>query len=276
VTGILGVGSASLTEGGATPGTPLSGTEIVVHYGGVVAVNGVTVRAAAGAVTGIIGPNGAGKSSLIAVLAGAQRPASGRVLLGERDITHLRPHQRSELGLLRTFQTARIFSRLSVLENVIAGTKSPSAEGLVSALLTRRKWRSHERASTERALGLLAEFGMLDQAERRCGELSGGQRRIVEYLRVLMARPSVILLDEPTVGMAPWLVARLADDLATLRSSGVCVVLVGHEMGFIRQVCDVVIVMANGEAIAEGSFDEVAENDLVRQAYLGRRAGPPS
>lgn len=245
--------------------------EVVVTYGGVRAVDGVSLRAEPGAVTGLIGPNGAGKSSLIGVFAGAQRSTQGRILLGDDDITNLRPHQRSDRGLARTFQTARVFSRLSVLENVIAGEKRDRPGGISSAIFERRRWRHLEDEVTERALGLLTEFGMAEKAFIRCGELSGGQRRIVEYLRVLMARPRAILLDEPTVGMAPWLLARLAEDLGRLCAEGVCVLLVGHEMGFIRQVCKDVVVMANGRVIARGAFDEVAQNSVVQQAYLGRR-----
>lgn len=249
----------------------LSAEDIVVTYGGVHAVDGVTLRAEAGMVTGLIGPNGAGKSSLIGVFAGAQRASRGRILLGDSDITKLPPHLRAQRGLARTFQTTRVFSRLSVLENVIAGERHAKPGGLSSAIFERRGWRHREDASSERALAMLAEFGMIHQADVPCGDLSGGQRRIVEYLRVLMANPRAILLDEPTVGMAPWLLARLATDLDRLCSQGVCVLLVGHEMSFIRQVCDVVIVMANGKVIASGDFDEIAKDEIVQQAYLGRR-----
>lgn len=245
--------------------------EVVVTYGGVRAVDGVSLRAEPGAVTGLIGPNGAGKSSLIGVFAGAQKATQGHIYLGERDITALSPHLRSDEGLARTFQTARVFSRLSVLENVMAGEKHENPGGITSAIFERRRWRAREDATTDRAFAYLSEFGMAEKAETRCGELSGGQRRIVEYLRVLMARPRAILLDEPTVGMAPWLLARLTDDLRRLCSEGVCVLLVGHEMSFIREVCDVVVVMANGKVIARGEFDEVAKNETVQQAYLGRR-----
>lgn len=246
--------------------------QIVVTYGGVRAVDGTSLRAEPGQVTGLIGPNGAGKSSLITVIAGAQRATSGRVLLGDRDITHLRPHQRSRLGLMRSFQTARVFPQLSVLENVIAGSQRDRFDHLASSLLERPRWHRHEDDVADRALTLLADFGMEQKADQRCGDLSGGQRRIVEYLRLLMSNPRAILLDEPTVGMAPWLVSRLGEDLEILRDRKIAILLIGHEMAFIRQVCDTVVVMANGKAIAQGSFDEIAENEIVREAYLGRRA----
>ena len=245
--------------------------DVVVTYGGVRAVDGVALRAEPGVVTGLIGPNGAGKSSLIGVFAGAQKSAQGRIYLGAENITSLSPHQRSNRGLARTFQTARVFTRLSVIENVMAGERHAKPGGITSAIFERRSWRAREDATTDRAFAYLTEFGMADKAETRCGELSGGQRRIIEYLRVLMARPRAILLDEPTVGMAPWLLARLTEDLRRLCAEGVSILLVGHEMSFIREVCDVVIVMANGKIIASGDFDEVAKNELVQQAYLGRR-----
>lgn len=245
---------------------------VVVAYGGVRAVDGVSLRAEPGVVTGLIGPNGAGKSSLVSVIAGAQRLTEGRVLLGDRDITQLRPHQRSNLGLMRSFQTARVFPRLSVIENVIAGAKPSGVDGVGSSMFARSSWRRREDEVEERAFRLLTEFGIDAKADERCGDLSGGQRRIVEYLRLLMGNPRAILLDEPTVGMAPWLVTRLGDDLDALRTRGVSTLLIGHEMSFIRQICDVVVVMANGKVIATGSFDEIADNDVVREAYLGRRA----
>jgi len=245
--------------------------DVVVTYGGVRAVDGVSLRADPGMVTGLIGPNGAGKSSLIGVFAGAQKSTHGLICLGDQDITSLSPHRRSDMGLARTFQTARVFGRLSVLENVMAGEKHAKPGGLTSAILERRSWRAREDATTDRAFAYLTEFGMADKAETRCGELSGGQRRIIEYLRVLMARPRAILLDEPTVGMAPWLLARLKEDLRRLCSEGVSILLVGHEMSFIREVCDLVVVMANGKIIARGEFDEIAKDETVQQAYLGRR-----
>ena len=253
----------------------IAAENVVVAYGGVRAVDDISLRAEPGAVTGLIGPNGAGKSSLVGVIAGAYRVTEGRILLGERDITRLRPHQRSRLGLMRSFQTARVFPQLSVLENVVAGAKANGLDGLISSMLVRSKWHRQEDEVADRAMRLLADFAMDTKADQRCGDLSGGQRRIVEYLRILMGNPRAILLDEPTVGMAPWLVSRLAEDLNALRSRGVSILLIGHEMGFIRQICDTVVVMANGKVIARGSFDEIAQNETVREAYLGHRASGP-
>lgn len=251
--------------------TDLELEEVVVTYGGVRAVDGVSVSFPGGMVTGLIGPNGAGKTSLLNVVAGAIRPASGAVRLGGEDITSLSSFQRGRRGLLRTFQTARIFDRLSVIDNLLVGEPLQRGDALWSALVGPASWRLQELDARQRALQLLDSFGILGHSELRADRLSGGQRKIVDYLRTLMARPRVLLLDEPSVGLAPAILELLASDIERMRSEGICVVLVEHEMGFIRRLCDQIVVMANGRVVAQGGFDEVAADPVVRDAYLGRR-----
>lgn len=244
---------------------------IVVTYGGVRAVDGVSINFPAGSVTGLIGPNGAGKTSLLNVIAGAFRPTSGHVSLCGEDVSRLTSYQRGRRGILRTFQTARTFDRLSVVDNLLVAEPRQSGDSLFNALVRPGSWRSQELAARQRALGLLESFGMLGHAEVRSDQLSGGQRKIVDYLRAQMANPKVLLLDEPSVGLAPAILKLLAQDLERMKAEGVCVVLVEHEMEFIRSSCDQIVAMANGKVMAMGDFDTVAADPVVRDAYLGRR-----
>ncbi|HVB05642.1 MAG TPA: ATP-binding cassette domain-containing protein [Acidimicrobiales bacterium] len=245
--------------------------KIVVTYGGVRAVDGVSIDFRAGAVTGLIGPNGAGKTSLLNVIAGALRGAGGTVRLFGEDVSRLSSDARGRRGILRTFQTARTFERLSVVDNLIVAQPEQRGDRLLTALLRPRSWTAQERAARARALELLDLFGMTSHAEVRADQLSGGQRKIVDYLRALMANPKVLLLDEPSVGLAPGVLERLSQDLERMKGAGVCIVLVEHEMEFIRKSCDHVVAMANGSVVTQGSFETVAANDDVRAAYLGRR-----
>lgn len=245
--------------------------DIVVTYGGVRAVDGVTIDFPAGSVTGLIGPNGAGKTSLLNVIAGAFRPTSGRVFLGDCDLSHLASFQRGRQGLLRTFQTARTFDRLSVIDNLLVAEPDQSGDSLVKALVRPGSWKQQERVARTRAMDLLESFGIRGHADTRADLLSGGQRKIVDYLRALMANPKVLLLDEPSVGLAPPILELLARDIERMKGEGICIVLVEHEMEFIRKSCDQIVAMANGKVVATGDFDTVAADPVVRSAYLGRR-----
>jgi ABC-type branched-subunit amino acid transport system ATPase component len=245
--------------------------DIVVTYGGVRAVDGVSIDFPQGRVTGLIGPNGAGKTSLLNVIAGAFRATSGHVHLCGEDVSRLSSYQRGRRGILRTFQTARTFDRLSVIDNLLVAEQNQRGDSLTNALLRPRTWKTQELAARHRALGLLDSFGIAGHAEVRADQLSGGQRKIVDYLRALMANPKVLLLDEPSVGLAPPILELLEKDLERMKSEGVCIVLVEHEMEFMRRSCDQIVAMANGKVVAKGDFDTVAADPVVKSAYLGRR-----
>lgn len=260
----------SVTHAEVETAVALSVDGVIVAFGGLRAVDQVSIDFPAGAVTGLIGPNGAGKTSLLNVIGGAIRPSSGKVRLFGEDVSDLAPHQRGRRGILRTFQTARTFERLSVIDNLLAAVPAQRGDSLVAALLGPSIWRHQEREARVRALGLLDSFGILSHAAVRADLLSGGQRKIVDYLRALMANPRVLLLDEPSVGLAPALLEQLGQDLERMRRAGVCIVLVEHEMEFIRRICDRVVAMANGRVVATGDFDTVAADDFVKSAYLGR------
>lgn len=245
--------------------------DVVVRYGAQRAVDGVSLAFASRTVTGIIGPNGAGKSSLLNVLAGSQRPESGRLFLDGRDINRWLPFRRARVGLVRTFQSARIFADLSVLDNLLVAVQGHRGDRFVSAMIGARSWQHQERREEERARQLLREFGLAQHVQVRAGNLSGGQQKIVEYLRALMAEPRVLLLDEPTAGLAPSIVERLREDLTRLASAGCCVIVIEHEMGLVQAICERVVGMANGEVIVDGDFSTAVGNEYLQAAYIGRR-----
>ena len=253
-----------------TATTVLEVRNITVRFGGQVAVDDCSLDFSRGIVTGIIGPNGAGKSTLMNVIAGIQRPASGTVRLETDDITGKSPYILARRGLVRSFQHARVFGHMSVLDNLIVGVPRQTGDHFWKMLAGPRTWRAEERQSEERALSLLAGFRLDGYAHSRCSELSGGQRRIVEYLRVLMTEPRVLLLDEPSVGLAPWLVEKLSADLRRLSSEGCTVLLIEHEMNLIQKACDVIVGMVSGKPVVSGSFSDILSNETLQAAYLGR------
>lgn len=248
----------------------LEGRQLVLSYGGVRALDGISVEFLAGTVTAVIGPNGAGKTSLLNVLAGALHPASGAVMMFGRDVTHHPIHSRARQGLGRTFQGASTFDGLSVVDNLLVADRDGSGGGIAGALFGRRRWKAAETAARTRAMALLDRFGMAGLADRPCGELSGGQRKIVDYLRAVMLRPRLLLLDEPSVGLAPPIVHKLTEDLRRLRDTEICVIIVEHEMDLVRNACDRAIGMGYGRIVADGLLDEVVESKDLQRAYLGR------
>jgi ABC-type branched-subunit amino acid transport system ATPase component len=245
--------------------------DVTVQFSGITAVDAVSVDFPAGQVTGIIGPNGAGKTSLMNVMAGSLRPARGHVRLGGTDITRLPPHKRARHGLIRSFQHARVFGSMSALDNLMVGLPRQTGDRLGASLLAKRRWLAEEQAGEARALELLRAFQLEEHAATPCSQLSGGQKRIIEYLRSLMAQPAVLLLDEPTVGLAPWVVKMLSDDLRRLAADGTCVVLIEHEMDVIKSTCDSIVGMAMGRVVVRGSFAEITENEVLQSAYLGKQ-----
>ncbi len=256
---------------GTSTAVTLECRDVVVRYGVQRAVDGVSLAFAPRTVTGIIGPNGAGKSSLLNVLAGSQKPESGRLFLDGRDISGWPPFRRARAGLVRTFQGARIFAELSVLDNLLAAVRGHRGDRFVSAMMGARSWQRQEWREEERARQLLTEFGLAGHAQVRAGNLSGGQQKIVEYLRALMAEPRVLLLDEPTAGLARPIVDRLRGDLERLAAAGCCVIVIEHEMGLVQAICERVVGMANGEVIVDGDFSTAVGNEYLHAAYIGRR-----
>jgi branched-chain amino acid transport system permease protein len=252
----------------AEPGVILECRELVREFNGVPAVNGVSMAFGRARLTGIIGPNGAGKSTVLAMLGGTLSATSGHVVFKGEDITALPAYRRARLGVVRTFQLASEFKRLTVLENLVAAVPNQRGETFRGAVLGRRYWGAQERSFIERAEDMLDSFGLLALADRYAGDLSGGQRRLVEIMRALMAEPDVLLLDEPMAGVHPRLAHELGMHLVRLCEEGTTVVMVEHELSIMDEFCDPVFVLADGKVLAEGTMSVLRATQEVVDAYL--------
>jgi branched-chain amino acid transport system permease protein len=243
--------------------------DVAFSYGGVRALDGCSLVLERGLVTGLIGPNGAGKSTLVEVLAGGLRPARGSIVFDGRDITKLGRTATARLGVVRTFQLSRELVRLPVIENMMVAAQHQLGENPALALLGRRSWLRQERELVERAHALLEWIGLGSHWDQLAGTLSGGQRRLLDIARALMAEPKLLMLDEPTAGVHPALVELIAERIQQLPSLGVTVLLVAHDMGLLEQTCDEVVVMAYGRVLTRGPFESVRAKPDVIEAYLG-------
>lgn len=241
----------------------------VVYEGGFTALNRASVRLAAGAVTGLIGPNGAGKSTLFGVLAGAVRPVGGEVRLAGEVVTQHGPVWRARRGLARTFQLSRELSSLTVLENILVARPHAPGERLTSLLTSWRAVRDDENAAVEKARDLLQRVDLWKLADAPAGTLSGGQKKLLEICRALMLDPQIVLMDEPSAGVNPTRISEIVEFVQVLRREGTTFGLVEHNMGMVRDLCDHVYVLAEGQVLTEGRFDEVITNAQVASAYLG-------
>jgi branched-chain amino acid transport system permease protein len=259
---------AAATNGSAGADIILECRDLVRTFNGVPAVDVVSMAFERGHLTGIIGPNGAGKSTVLAMLAGTLPATSGRVFLKGEDVTGLPAYRRARKGLVRTFQLASEFKRLTVLENLVAAVPDQKGETFRGALLGRRYWGVQERASIERAETMLERFGLLALADRYAGDLSGGQRRLVEIMRALMAEPDVLLLDEPMAGVHPRLAHQIGMQLVRLCEEGTTVIMVEHELSIMDEFCDPVFVLADGRVLAEGTMAALRAKEEVVEAYL--------
>jgi branched-chain amino acid transport system permease protein len=237
-------------------------------FDGVRAVDDVSISFARGKLTGIIGPNGAGKSTTLAMLAGTLPATAGRIILREEEVTALPAYRRARLGLVRTFQLASEFKRLTVIENLLSAIPDQRGETFRGAVLGRRYWGAQEREAIAKALSVLQRFGLSELADRYAGDLSGGQRRLVEIMRALMAEPEVLLLDEPMAGVHPRLAHQIGMHLVALCEAGMTVIMVEHELSIMDEFCDPVVVMADGRVLAQGSMANLRTQEEVVEAYL--------
>ena len=229
-------------------------------FGGIRALNECSFEIAEGSVGALIGPNGSGKTTAFNVITGYERADAGRLTFRGRAVRHADPCRLDRLGLARTFQQARVFPGLSVLENVVLGRNQPS-----HALLRRRVPAPDRR----RAEDLLGEFGLVDYADMPAGRLSYGQRKLVELAAVFMAEPVLVLLDEPTAGINPIMVETMERHIRRRHAQGVTFLIVEHEMQFVMRLCDPVIVLDRGRPIACAAPETVQNDPRVLDAYLG-------
>jgi ABC-type branched-subunit amino acid transport system ATPase component len=242
--------------------------DVVRSFGSVRAVDDATLAVELGSITGLIGPNGAGKSTLFNCISGFLRPQSGRVLLDGKRIDRRPAHRIARAGLVRTFQTPRALTRMTVLENVVLAAPRHPGERLGFARAGRR--REHEALA--RAAELLELVRLDGQAGALAGTLSGGQRKLLDLARALMTEPRLLLLDEPMAGVSPTLRVELLEHILDLRRrDGITLLIVEHDLDFVMRACDRVIVMNDGRVIAQGTPDEVRRDDKVVDAYLGAR-----
>ncbi|MEL0134089.1 MAG: ABC transporter ATP-binding protein [Rhodobiaceae bacterium] len=240
------------------------------HFGGIKAVDNVSLSIAPGSITGLIGPNGAGKTTLFNVIAGLHAPTSGRVLLDDQDITGLPPHELFARGMLRTFQIAHEFSTLTVRENLMLVPGGQSGERLMDAWLRPARVRAEE-IELRRKADEVIEFLQISQvADELAGNLSGGQKKLLELGRTMMVDAKIVFLDEVGAGVNRTLLRTIGDAIQRLnRERGYTFCMIEHDMDFISRLCDPVIVMAEGAVLATGTAAEVRANDEVIEAYLG-------
>jgi branched-chain amino acid transport system ATP-binding protein len=241
---------------------------VTQRFGGLLALDAVSLEVAAGGVTAVIGPNGAGKTTLFNAISGFRAPSEGRVKFGGEDITGLRPELVALRGLVRTFQLVQLFETLTVLENVKVGRHLATSGGLLSALMPLRA-HGIEAQVEETSRALLRKVGLEDQAQTLASSLPYGQKRLLEIARALAAEPKLLLLDEPAAGLNRGETARLADLIREIAREGVTVLLIEHDMSFVMNVADHVAVLDFGKLIAQGAPAEVQKNKDVIAAYLG-------
>jgi neutral amino acid transport system ATP-binding protein len=243
------------------------------HYGGVAAVANASLAVEAGSVTALIGPNGAGKTTLFNIVSGFVHPERGTVVFDGRRVDRKAPHRVARAGLVRTFQTAKALTRMTVLDNMMLAASDQPGEHLWGLAFPLRV-RSKEREIAERARELLALVRLEMHAQAYAGTLSGGQRKLLEFARALMTRPRMVLLDEPMAGVNPTLGLELLDRVEQLRrEEGMTFLLIEHDLEVVMAVSDLVHVMSNGTVIASGPPSEVRRNQAVIDAYLGRHGG---
>ncbi len=264
-------GLALAESGVSVDPTPLEVDDLSKTFGGIVAVDGVSFDVEAGTLTGLIGPNGAGKSTTFNLITGMLDPDSGTVRFNGEDITGLQPHEVANKGLARTFQIARELEEMTVLENMMLAPKGQAGESLWRSVLpvARGAVRKQEAEQLDRVWEVLDFFEIDHLADEYAGNLSGGQRKLLELARALLTDPDVLLLDEPFAGVNPSLERRLLEHIHELREQGYTFLIVEHDMDLIMNNCERVIVMHQGAVLKDGTPAEIKDSEEVIEAYLG-------
>ncbi|RLM59251.1 ABC transporter ATP-binding protein [Halobellus sp. Atlit-31R] len=244
-------------------------TDLVKRFGGLVATDHASFTVERGTITGLIGPNGAGKSTLFNLISGFYEPDSGRVEVGGADVTDLAPHEVADHGLVRTFQTPRKLEGMTVREAMLVGPQSQPGESFVKLFTAPGEVARAERKNLADAERILEEFEIDHLATQPATDISGGQMKLVELARAMLAEPEILLLDEPAAGVNPTLRNKLAEQIRRLNEAGTTFLLIEHDMEFVMGLSDPVIVLDRGSVLMEGTPEEVQSDDRVIDAYLG-------
>ncbi len=245
--------------------------DLFFHFGGLKAVNGASLNINKGSITGLIGPNGAGKTTLFNIISGMLPPLAGRVIFQGEEVTGLKPHQLFAKGLLRTFQITQEFSSLTVRENLMMVPNFQLGESLINTWINRRKIAIQEQKNYQKASAIIDFLKLNRLANEPAGNLSGGQKKLLELGRTMMVEAKVVLLDEVGAGVNQTLLNEIGETILKLKKEhGYTFCMIEHNIDFISKLCDVVIVMAEGKVLFKGTPDEVKSNDHVIEAYLGK------
>ena len=260
--------TTSQTPGSSKPDPILIADKIMRQFGGLTAVNVDHVEIQRGSITALIGPNGAGKTTFFNLLTGYDSPNSGTWSFNGKALNGIPPHKVARLGMVRTFQLTKALYRLTVLENMLLGARAQKGESVLLSVFP-WIWRAQEAQIQVKATSILQKFKLLEKQDDFAAALSGGQRKLLEMARALMVEPEMVMLDEPMAGVNPALKQSLLEHIKDLRSEGKTVLFVEHDMDMVHEISDWVIVMAQGQIIAEGTPASVMGNSQVIEAYLG-------
>jgi branched-chain amino acid transport system ATP-binding protein len=241
------------------------------HFGGFRAVDGTTLEIKKNSITGLIGPNGAGKTTIFNVIAGVYKPTSGKVFLDNEDITDLPPHKLFEKGVLRTFQIPHEFSTMSVLENLMMVPGDQTGEKIINSWFSRKTILYEEENIKQRAIDVTKFLTIDHLLYEKAGNLSGGQKKLLELGRTMMVDAKIVLLDEVGAGVNRTLLKTIGDAILRLnKERGYTFCMIEHDMEFITKLCDPVIVLAEGKVLAKGKIEDIKKNEEVIEAYLGK------